>query len=63
MEVLELGDEVVSVPEDALDFGPVHVLQLEWTPDGQILTVASQVSVCVGARACKCATVCAFVFT
>ena len=44
MEVLELGDEVQSVPEDALDFGmALPVRQLDWTPDGQILTVASQV--------------------
>ena len=44
VEVLELGGEVQSVPEDAIDLDPAcPVCQLDWTPDGQILTVAAQV--------------------
>lgn len=43
MEVLELGDEVQAIPEEALDFEPSLVSQLEWTSDGQMLTVATQV--------------------
>ncbi|KAK9791815.1 hypothetical protein WJX73_007446 [Symbiochloris irregularis] len=42
VEVLELGDEVQAIPEEALDFDPSIVSQLEWTSDGQMLTVATQ---------------------
>ena len=44
IEVLELGGDVQSIEEEAIELDLLqNVRQLDWTPDGLILTVAAQV--------------------
>ena len=44
MELLELANEVRVDESAALDVGPSSVAQLGWTGDGQLFTIATEVS-------------------